>query len=132
MSNAVEITLNGKTFKLGYGMEVFLQLGELWGFDTLEQVNERFQVITKMGGKDGTSLKDLKTIAEILEAMTSAGMDNVEKITAKEILCIPLVEFQDAILQLTNGFVKNMPQGEPETEHADSEKKKTPAKKKIR
>ncbi|WP_202703155.1 hypothetical protein [Flavobacterium sp. UGB4466] len=114
MSNIVEIKLNGKTFKLGYGMEVFLQLGELWGFDTLEQVNEQFQILQNMGGANGTSLKNMKIVSEILEAMISGSPENGERIKAIDIRQLPLVEFQNAIVELTNGFVKNMPQQEPE------------------
>lgn len=126
MSKAVEIQVNGKTFKLGYGLEVFMNLGELWGFDTLEEVNERFQVLLNpVDGK--TSLSNMKTMSEIVEAMVAAHLDNKEVLTAREIRSVDLVQFESIMTQLINGFMASMPQ--PEAPDETEKKSKARAKK---
>lgn len=127
MSTDVKITLQGKTFKLGYGLEVFVKLGEIWGFDTLEQVNDQFQVLNTMGGANGTSLKNLKIISEIIEGMISGNPENKETITAAEIRSSNMTEFQNAVMKLSEGFIKNTPQ----VPQDDSEKKTTTRKSKA-
>lgn len=121
MAKSVEVIIKGKTFKLGYGLEVFINLGELWGFDTLEEVNEQFQVLSAVGG-GSTPLKNLKVISEIIAAMVQAEPENKEAVTAAEIRNISMGEFQDLAMQLTLGFVANMPQPGQE----DNEKKLKP------
>lgn len=126
MGKTVEIEVNKKTFKLGYGLEVFMTLGELWGFDTLEEVNEKFQVLINFEeGK--TSLSNMKTMSEIVEAMVASHPDNKEFITAREIRCLSMPEFEKVMQQLTQGFVQNMPQPEATDE---TEKKPKPRAKK--
>lgn len=125
MSKAVEIQVNNKTFKLGYGLEVFMTLGELWGLTTLEQVNEKFQKLLNFG-EGQTNFADLKMITEIVEAMVASHPDNQEAITAKEIRCLSMAEFQTVMSQLIAGFVQNMPQPDPD----ETEKKLKPRAKK--
>jgi len=121
MSRAVEIQVNEKTFKLGYGLEVFMNLGELWNLDTLEEVNERFQILLNFEeGK--TSLKDLKTMSEIVEAMIAGHADNTEFLTAREIRTLDMAQFQAVMTQLINGFAASMPQAEND----EAEKKSKP------
>lgn len=124
MSTDVIITLQGKTFKLSYGVEVFIRLGEIWGFDTLEEVNDQFQVLTTMGGAKGTSLSNIRIVSEIIEGMITGNPENENTITAAQIRSCDMGEFQMAVMKLTEGFVKNMP---PASE-SDSEKK-TPTRK---
>ena len=63
MDNTVEIQIKGKTFKLGFGLEVFIKLGEIWGLETLEEVNERFQVLTAFSEDGRTPLKNMVLIS---------------------------------------------------------------------
>ncbi|WP_281225365.1 hypothetical protein [Flavobacterium aquiphilum] len=129
MSKTVEIQVNGKTFKLGYGLEVFLSLGELWGLDTLEEVNERFQVLLQFQeGK--TLLSNMKTMSEIVEAMIAGNIDNKEFLTAREIRCLDMGQFEQVMTQLIKGFAQNMPQASTEEKEEDSEKKTKPRGKK--
>lgn len=128
MDKSVEVTINGKTFKLGFGLEVFVNLGILWGFETLEEVNEQFQILTTMGGDSPTPLKNLVIISQIIEAMISGNSENKETITATQIRSIPMMEFQQVAIQLTAGFVASMPQQEPE-DIEDGKKSKPKAKK---
>lgn len=125
MSKAVEIKVNGKTFMLGYGMEVFMTLGELWGFDTLEEVNERFQVLLNFEeGK--TSLSNMRMISEIVEAMIAGHPDNKEFLTAREIRCLDMAQFQEVMIQLVGGFVQTTPKSSvPENSDETEKKSKT-------
>jgi hypothetical protein len=121
MAKSIEIKVNGKTFKLGFGLEVFMNLGEIWGFDTLEEVNERFQVLTQFEpGK--TSLSNMKVMSEIVEAMVSGHVDNKEFVTAREIRCLDIKQFEQVIINLVNGFSQNMPQAR-EDDADETEKK---------
>jgi len=125
MGRSVEIQVNGKTFKLGYGLEVFLNLGELWGLETLEEVNEQFQILLKFEeGK--TQLKNMKTMSEIVEAMISGHPDNQEFLTAREIRTLDLAQFEAVMTQLIKGFSQNMPHQPAEDE---TEKKPKPREK---
>lgn len=128
MKKSIEVIINGKTFKLGYGMEVFVNLGTIWGFDTLEEVNEQFQILTTMGGDSPTPLKNIILISQIIEAMISGNPENKEKISAAEIRAVSMMEFQQLAVQLTEGFVSNMPQEEPE-DFEDGKKLKPKGKK---
>lgn len=119
MSNAVVVTIKGKTFKLGYGLEVFIKLGELWGFDTLEEVNERFQVLTQVQENGKTPLKNMVIMSEIVEGMIKANPDNTETITAVEVRSLSMPEFEAVVSQLMFGFAKSMPQ----PQEAETEKK---------
>ena len=121
MNNAVEIQINGKTFKLGFGLEVFIKLGEIWDLETLEEVNERFQVLTTFSKAGRTPLKNMVLISEVLEGMILANPENKEAIKAIEIRSLPMNEFQDVMTKLITGFVKSMPQ--PEQEEIETEKK---------
>lgn len=121
MDKSFEIQVNEKTFKLGFGLEVFVSLSELWNLETLEEVNDRIQVLTQFeAGK--TSLKNLKIISEVMEALVNAHMDNQETLTAREIRCLDMVDFQKVLTTMIDGFVKTMPQPQ-ETDDDESEKK---------
>lgn len=124
MDNTVEIQIKGKTFKLGFGLEVFIKLGEIWGLETLEEVNERFQVLTAFSEDGRTPLKNMVLISEVLEGMVLANPENQETIKASEIRSLPMNEFQDVMTKLITGFVKNSPQ--PELEEQETEKKPKP------
>lgn len=115
MQNSVEIQVKGKTFKLGYGLEVFIKLGELWGFDTLEEVNERFQVLNQVQESGRTSLKNMIVMSEIIEGMIKANPENTETITALEIRSLNIQEFEEVFSQFINGFSKAMPQHKNES-----------------
>lgn len=129
MSNSVEITVKGKPFKLGFGLEVFISLGELWGLDTLEEVNLRFVELQTMGSNGmPTPLSVFKTISEIIAAMILANDENTEKITAAEIRGCTMLEFQQFAEQLTAGFVNTLPH--PDNELEESVKKTPPKLKK--
>jgi hypothetical protein len=131
MQKSVEIQVNEKTFKLGFGLEVFMNLGEIWGFDTLEEVNERFQVLTQfVPGK--TSLSNMKVMSEIVEAMVSGNSDNVEFVSAREIRCLDIQQFQNVIINLVNGFSQNMPQNTVGDDYESEKKLKAQGKNKSR
>ena len=119
MQNSVEIQVKGKTFKLGFGLEVFIKLGELWGFDTLEEVNERFQVLNQVQESGRTSLKNMVIMSEIIEGMIKANPENTETITALEVRSLGIQEFEEVFSQFIVGFSKTMPQHKNE----DPEKK---------
>jgi len=121
MSNAVEIQIDGKTFKLGFGLEVFIKLGEIWNLETLEEVNERFQIFTTFTEGKGLPLKKIVEVSEVIEGMILAYPDNTDTIKASDIRSMPMNEFQDVMIKLISGFVKNSPQ--PEFEEQELEKK---------
>lgn len=107
---AIEIKINGKTFKLGFGLEVFLKLGEIWSLDTLEEVNANFQVLTEVTESGSVPLKNIRIISEIIEGVIAANDENTELITAAEIRKLSLDEFQNVVINLVNGLVANSPQ----------------------
>jgi hypothetical protein len=107
---SLTIKINKKTFKLGFGLEVFLKLGEIWNLETLEEVNEKFQVLTVVNNDGKTPLKNIKTISEIIEGVIAANDENTEIITASEIRKLPLDQFQEVVINLVQGLVKNSPQ----------------------
>lgn len=126
MSKSIGITVNGKSFKLGFGLEVFMKLGELWGLDTLEEVNEQFQVLASLEEGKPTPLKVLKIISEVIAVMISVNSENKETITAAEIRSASMMEFQEMAVELTKGFIASMPHQEIE----ETEKKAIPKAKK--
>lgn len=126
MSNAVVVTIKEKTFKLGYGLEVFIKLGELWELDTLEEVNERFQVLTQVQENGKTPLKNMVIMSEIVEGMIKANPDNTETITAVEVRSLSMPEFEAVVSQLMFGFARTMPQApEDDTEKKPNTRKKS-------
>lgn len=126
MSKSIGIEINGKTFKLGFGLEVFMSLGELWGLDTLEEVNEQFQFLASLEEGKPTPLKVLRIISEIISVMISVNSENKETITAAEIRSASMMEFQKMAIELTKGFIASMPHQEIE----ETEKKAIPKAKK--
>lgn len=126
MSKSIGITVNGKPFKLGFGLEVFMKLGELWGLDTLEEVNEQFQVLASLEEGKPTPLKVLRIISEVISVMISVNTENKETITATEIRSASMMEFQQMAIELTKGFIASMPHQEIE----ENEKKAIPKTKK--
>ena len=126
MNSTIEVVIKEKTFKLGYGLEVFIKLGELWGLDTLEEVNERFQVLIQVQENGKTPLKNMVIMSEIVEGMIKANSDNTETITAIEVRSLSMPEFEAVVSQLMFGFAKTMPQAsEDDTEKKPSTRKKS-------
>ncbi len=127
-----EIKLKGKTFKLSNGLEVFMALGELWGLETLEEVNERFMSLSQLGlNESGTPLKIFKTMSEVLSVMIDVHEDNVEKISAAEIRRCSMEEFQYLAMEITSCINDSMPKdNSDELEILEPEKKISPKSKK--
>ncbi|WP_295093784.1 hypothetical protein [uncultured Flavobacterium sp.] len=110
---APEITLKGKTFKLSNGIEVFMTLGELWKLDTLEEVNEQFQMLAQLSpAMNATPLKVFKVISEVLSVMISVHEDNKETLTPVQIRGCSMEEFQHIVAELTNCINSSMPHGD--------------------
>jgi hypothetical protein len=124
MDNTFEIQIKGKTFKLGFGLEVFIKLGELWDLDALEDVNERFQVLGNISKDGKTSLKTLVVLSELIEGMVSANPENTETIKAIEVRSLPINELLEIITQLMRGYAKSLPK--PDLEEQEAEKKPNP------
>lgn len=105
MVTNVEIQILGKSFKLDFSLEVFLKLGEIWGVDTLEEVNEKFQVFNEIGEGGKTPLSRFVLLSEIVSTVLT--VNNEEGITPLEIRSLKIHDFEKLMVDFMTAFVKN-------------------------
>ena len=106
---AVEVQIKNKTFKLGFGLEVFVQLGIIWNIDTLDEVNAKFVEFVTIDPNKALSLSAIVKLSEIIEAVISANPDNTEKVTAIEIRSMQMNEFEALLTSFMKAFENSMP-----------------------
>ena len=109
-----------KTFNLGFGMEVFMSLGEIWGLNTFDEVLTKFQMLL-MESTEKMPLQNIKAFSEIIEAVIIAG-ENEETISAKEIRALSFQEFLSCVQTFSTELVKSMPKQEEEPEPSTKKK----------
>jgi hypothetical protein len=105
MDAKVEIQILGKSFKLDFSLEVFLKLGEIWGVDTLEEVNQKFQVFNEIGEGGKTPLSRFVLLSEIVSAVLA--VNNEEGITPLEIRSLKIHDFEKLMVDFMAAFIKN-------------------------
>jgi hypothetical protein len=106
---SVEVQIKGKTFKLGFGLEVFVQLGIIWNIDTLDEVNAKFVEFVTIDPTKSLSLSAIVKLSEIIEAVIAANPENTEKVTAVEIRSLKMNEFEALLSSFMNAFSESMP-----------------------
>lgn len=111
---AIEVVIKDKTFKLGFGLEVFLKLGEAWGLDTLDEVNAKFVEFANLDPTQPLKLSSIKSLSEIIEATIAANADNAEKITAVEIRSLSLPDFEKLLTEFFTAFSQSLPKAPAE------------------
>jgi hypothetical protein len=106
---SVEVQIKGKTFKLGFGLEVFVQLGIIWNIDTLDEVNAKFVEFVTIDPTKSLSLSVIVKLSEIIEAVIAANPENTEKVTAVEIRSLQMNEFEALLSSFMNAFSESIP-----------------------
>lgn len=78
----IEITINGKTFKMIFNLKVFRSLGKDWGLETLDEVVEKVKTIDQLStGK----LSAFETFFDIIHESINCCKENSEKISREDI-----------------------------------------------
>lgn len=93
----VEITINGKTFKMIFNLKVFRSLGKVWGLDTLDEVVAKVQTIEQL---ENGSLSAFDTFFDVIHESINCCVENSEKITKDEIEDLSM----DDMLQLSTAI----------------------------
>jgi ABC-type dipeptide/oligopeptide/nickel transport system ATPase subunit len=115
----VEITINGKTFKMIFNLKVFRSLGKVWGLDTLDEVVAKVQTIEQLASG---SLAAFDTLYDIIHEAINCCVENAEKITRDEIEDLGMED----MTQLANAIAGGTAEGF--TLPASDEKKTKPKK----
>jgi hypothetical protein len=113
----IEITINGKTFKMIFNLKVFRSLGKDWGLETLDEVVAKVQTIEKLASG---SLAAFDTLYDIVYQSINCCVENAEKITRDEIENLDTEDMQQLAAAITGGTAEGF------TVPASTEKKTKP------
>ena len=80
----VTVKINKKTFKLRFGLGVFMALGEKWNLPSLMTVQQH--VLTTLSGMtEDVTFKQLSVINDLIIASVECNDENKEQLTKKEL-----------------------------------------------
>lgn len=80
----VTVKINKKTFKLRFGLGVFMALGEKWDLPSLMTVQQH--VLTTLSGMtEDVTFKQLSVINDLIIASVECNDENKEQLTKKEL-----------------------------------------------
>jgi ABC-type dipeptide/oligopeptide/nickel transport system ATPase subunit len=113
----VEITINGKTFKMIFSLRVFRSLGKVWSLETLDEVVAKVQTIEQLASG---SLAAFDTFFDIIHEAINCCAENSEKISKEEIEELSMEDMQQLAAAISGGTAEGF------TLPEDPEKKTKP------
>lgn len=78
------VVINNKTFKLRFGLGVFIALGDKWNLPSLMTVQQHV-LITLSGMTEDVTFKQLSVINDLIVAAVACNDENIEQVTKKEL-----------------------------------------------
>jgi hypothetical protein len=113
----IEITINGKTFKMIFNLKVFRSLGKDWGLETLDEVVAKVQTIEELASG---SLAAFDTFFDIIHEAINCCVENSEKISKEQIEELSMEDMQQLAAAISGGTAESF------TLTASTEKKTKP------
>jgi hypothetical protein len=113
----IEITINGKTFKMVFSLRVFRSLGKVWGLETLDDVVLKVRTIDQL--KSGR-FDAFDTLFDIIFEAINCCSENTEKISREAVEELSLADMQLLTTAISAGTTEGF------ALPADTEKKRKP------
>ena len=108
----VTVKINKKTFKLRFGLGVFMALGEKWNLPSLMTVQQH--VLTTLSGMtEDVTFKQLSVINDLIIASVECNDENKERLTKKELEDMYLKDTKnllDVVSIVMQEFIKSLEQ----------------------
>ncbi len=111
MQPVKEITINGITFKLKFGLKVSRLLGEKWGLDSFDEVLKKFSEIEQLTIY-GISFSKLEIVFDVVLMCISANEENENTITRDDLETLfdeNINELLGIIQTIITGYTESLP-----------------------
>lgn len=112
MQPVKEITINGITFKLKFGLKVSRLLGEKWGLDSFDEVLNKIMTELNSFSEGSILFSKLDFLYEIIITCVSANEENTDSITKsnlEELFDEDLEGFIQIIKIILTGYTESLP-----------------------
>ena len=129
----VTVKINKKTFKLRFGLGVFMALGEKWDLPSLMTVQQH--VLTTLSGMtEDVTFKQLSVINDLIIASVECNDENKEQLTKKELEDMYLKDTKNLLAVVSivmQEFIKSLEQPKEVTDLGKPKALKSGAKKNM-